>query len=238
MLQPRLNTIFNMLTACDTLVDIGTDHGLLVVEALCNCDIKRAIATDISAASVEKARRAVLSAGLQDRVNVFESDGFDNIEDTFEQAVLAGMGGPLIIKILENAEPKILPGTRLIIQPQNEYSYLREWLWTHKYKIERERLVIDKRYLYVVMSVLKTTEPLVYDEKDLVVGRNVEYNDIKTYKRYLKFLIGVRTETLKQIQHITDKSRIILGLTVDKYIKKLKNELTILESELARSDVE
>ena len=234
VLQPRLNTILNMLTPCNRLVDIGTDHALLAIEALKTLNINTVTATDISKAAVDKAQRAVNAAGLADRVDVFQSDGFESIETDFEQAVLAGMGGPLIIKILDQANRKIRPGTRLLVQPQNEYSYVREWLWNNEYHTEYEKIVVDKRYLYVVMAVEKAEDNMMFDSRELVIGRNVIYDDIDVYVRYLNFLSGVRESTLEQIKNITDRTRVILGMSVDKYIEKLDAEMQILQKELAR----
>jgi tRNA (adenine22-N1)-methyltransferase len=149
-MSPRLNAIMNMVPNVKTVADIGCDHGKAAVFLLEAGKAQNAICTDISAKSLRKAERLVLSRGLEKRVSFREGDGFGVLEDSeADAAIIAGMGGELIARILEEAK-ELAPDT-LVLSCNTKVETLRQWLCGNGYVIEDEELVTEGKRFYPVI---------------------------------------------------------------------------------------
>ena len=152
-LQPRLRLLAEMTPHGGRLADIGTDHGYLPVWLLQEGRIPSAIAADVGAEPLEHARRTAEeyeTQGLDFRL----CDGLSGIEpEETDTVVIAGMGGETIRDILR-AAPWAADGRHtLLLQPMTKVELLRGWLRENGYICTEERLVQDKRKLYVILSV-------------------------------------------------------------------------------------
>ena len=66
-LDPRLTALADLCPACRVFADIGTDHGRLGAYLLQVGRCRRALLTDISAPSLEKARKLIGALSLTNR---------------------------------------------------------------------------------------------------------------------------------------------------------------------------
>lgn len=153
-LQPRLAHIAS-LVPCDTrLADIGTDHGYLPVYLLRRGAIKSAIASDLRSEPLAHAKRSAAEYGIEENIDFRLCSGLDGISpDEVDTVVIAGMGGELIVKILEAAPWTRARALTLILQPQTKAEVLRRWLSENGYRFVKESLVRDKGTLYAVLCV-------------------------------------------------------------------------------------
>ena len=71
--QPRLYAGLCAVGKCSVLADIGTDHGFVSVYAVTNGIASRAIATDISKKSLDKAITLVEQMSLEDKISEINS---------------------------------------------------------------------------------------------------------------------------------------------------------------------
>ncbi len=182
-ISKRLLCCAELVPQCDTVADVGTDHGYLGVHLLQSGKCARVIAADLREKPLESAKanaaaygikafplggrwhRASPASPMTDEgasddgtpsfgMSFVQSDGLQKIEPgSFDALVLAGMGGDLIARIL--AEAPWLDGGpyTLILQPQSAANDLRRWIGERRWSIDRERLVRDGRFLYSVMAV-------------------------------------------------------------------------------------
>ena len=101
-LSRRLQTIADMIPRGKTVVDVGCDHGYLPIYLLKNHWIPGAVAVDVRPGPLERARRNIEAFGLEDYIETRLSDGLEAVAPGEGQVlVIAGMGGPLMEKILE-----------------------------------------------------------------------------------------------------------------------------------------
>ncbi len=153
-LQPRLACIASLVPQGARLADVGTDHGYLPVFLLQRGAIKSAIASDLRPEPLAHAKRSAREYGVEENIDFRLCSGLDAISpDEVDTVVIAGMGGELIVKLLEAA-----PWTRereltLILQPQSKPEVLRKWLTEKRYAFTKETLVRDKGTLYAVLCV-------------------------------------------------------------------------------------
>lgn len=153
-LGPRLRAIADLVPpACRCLADIGTDHGYIPARLLLDGRIRRAIAADIGAAPLDRARRTAERFGLEEGIDFRLGDGLAVLEPgEADVIVIAGMGGDSITGIL-SASAWSREGVLLILQPMSRAEVLRRWLPENGYTVESERLAEDKGVLYPILTV-------------------------------------------------------------------------------------
>jgi tRNA (adenine22-N1)-methyltransferase len=148
----RLDAILGVLD-CESLCDIGADHGKLPALAVIRGAAKRAIAADISAPSLKKAEKLAAALGLSDKIETRLSDGFESIDfDEADVFVIAGMGGYNIISILGKKPPP--RGKRLVLVPHRNAPELRAFLILNGYLITSDAAVLDGQRLYDIISAV------------------------------------------------------------------------------------
>lgn len=151
-LSGRLLAIAEMVPRVDTVADIGCDHGKLAVWLVKNGRARRAVCGDISAPSLEKARKKATEEGLSDRISARVGSGLSVLAPgEADAAVIAGMGGELIASILEDDIGKA-PDV-LVLSCHSMADVLRGWLADNGFYFEDEVLVEEGRHFYPIMRV-------------------------------------------------------------------------------------
>ena len=134
------------------LADIGTDHAYLPAALALKGSITSAVASDVRKGPLENAESNILRFGVQDIVRTVLSDGLDGISpEEADDIVIAGMGGELIIKIIDRAEWLRSNDKHLILQPMTRAEELRPYLLGSGFDIVNEKACIQGRKCYSVM---------------------------------------------------------------------------------------
>lgn len=152
-MNKRLTAIAALVNMGRGLVDVGTDHGYLPAY-LAQSGYKGALfASDINKGPLESAQRTAAEARLSDRIRFLLCDGLRLCPpDEIDTIVIAGMGGDMIVKILDEAEWCMDPRYHLILQPMTKAEVLRYWLVYNEFSIDSETIVEDCGTLYQILS--------------------------------------------------------------------------------------
>lgn len=152
--------ISNRLLACcgyinrgDRVADVGTDHGYLGIYLLTEGIAGSVIASDIAQQPLEASRRNARKFHVQNAMEFYLSDGAKDIPRDFDCIVCAGMGADTIMSILAGSPWLRDSRYRLILQCQSKRPELRQWLYDAGYRIRRETLAQDGKFIYTVMEV-------------------------------------------------------------------------------------
>lgn len=156
----RIEFLSELTKGYDKVIDIGSDHGLVLLEAFKKGYIKEAIASDLREKPLKQAMKNLENY----QVKFILSDGFLSVKDNFDVAIISGMGSHLICDILENA-PK--ENQIFILQPNDKIEVLRKYLALHHFKIIDEYVIYDK-FFYVILKVIRGHMSLA--EMDLYLG--------------------------------------------------------------------
>ena len=153
-LSKRLETIASLVPKGSIVADIGTDHGyipiFLVSEGIC----PRAYAMDVRKGPLERAEEHVKEYGLEEKITLRLSDGLHKLNPKeADTVVIAGMGGELICRILEEGRHVWESTERFILSPQSELSFVRAYLEKNGFAILREKMLKEEGKYYVVMEV-------------------------------------------------------------------------------------
>lgn len=151
-LGKRLDTIVNFCSRTRTIVDIGCDHGQITAELILQAKAYQVIATDISSASINKAVRLASQLNILPFISFREGDGFAPITkyDKIDSAVIAGMGGSEIIKILQESKVRV---NELVLQPMTDAVKLRGYLLQIGFKIVQDIVIKEGDNYYTIIKV-------------------------------------------------------------------------------------
>ena len=158
-------------------VDVGTDHAYLPIYLVRQGICSRALACDINQGPLQSAKEHIAAAGLENQIDTLLTDGLHGVEPFAPSDILIfGMGGELIVKILEEAPWVRDPNIGLILQPMSRAAILRRYLGSHGFAIREEALSRSGK-IYQTIHAVYCGENTVYNEEELLLGRwNIENN--------------------------------------------------------------
>lgn len=151
-LDERLALCASFVRRDKKIADVGTDHAYLPIWLVKQGITYSAVAADIRVGPLKNAENNIAENGLSDRIQTVLSDGLEKISpDEADDIVIAGMGGELMIKIIESAPWLKNNEKRLILQPMTRAEELREYLCTAGFCIMEEKACISCKKSYSVM---------------------------------------------------------------------------------------
>lgn len=154
-LTDRLAAAVSLIPQGAVIADIGTDHAYIPVSVCESGHCPSAIAADIVPGPLAAAVAHVRGAGLTDRIDCRLGDGLTCVKaGEVDGAVICGMGGPLMVRILQTSYAVWQSLKFVVLQPQSDAGALRRYLYEHGWHIEDERLVIDDGRLYELMRAV------------------------------------------------------------------------------------
>ena len=152
----RLKAVAAMVGPGLVLADVGCDHGYIPIYLIQKGQIPRAIAMDINQGPLLRAREHIREWGLEAYIETRLSDGLKALEPGEAQClVIAGMGGPLMERILTQGAPVLKDMKELILQPQSEIGHFRQFLAENGYRIIEEDMVEEEKKYYPMMKAVQ-----------------------------------------------------------------------------------
>ncbi len=210
-LSKRLQAVADLVDNGICVADIGTDHGYIPIYLVQSEKCKRAIAMDVNKGPLLRATEHIEEEGLTKQIETRLSDGLSALsEGECDCAVIAGMGGALVIKILEQGKHCAKAMKSLVLQPQSELFKVRSYLCENGYQIIAEDMVEEEGKYYPMMKVIP--------------GNNEQYQPIELL--YGKHLLKQKHPVLLQYldKEIRTKEQILQGLT-EEQSEKIQKEL-------------
>lgn len=188
-LSKRLNLIISMVPECDTIADIGTDHGFVPISLVESGRAKHAVASDIVPGPVERALSHVREHQLTDRISVRQGPGLSTLSvGEADCIVIAGMGGLLMAEILDADFETAKSAKTLILSPHTEIPALRLYLSKYGFRIVEEEMVKEDGKFYVVMKAepVEETELQTLSETELMYGPVLLQKRPEVFLEYLR----------------------------------------------------
>jgi tRNA (adenine22-N1)-methyltransferase len=139
-----------LASSCSTMADVGCDHGQIGLAFLKGGLCQRALMIDISEPSLNKARQLFLREGYGDRACFLVGDGLLPAGEA-QCAVIAGMGGKLIVQLLTAARDRAREMEYLVLQPNNSLGLVRGYLAEHGFVIRDEAICFENGRHYALI---------------------------------------------------------------------------------------
>ncbi len=154
-LSKRLQQAVNFVTKGYRVADVGCDHGFVSIWLVQQQISPNVIAMDVRKGPLAAAKEHVEAAGLVPYITLRLSDGVEKLQPgEVDCLFLAGMGGPLMLRILEQGAEKIETMQELVLQPQSEIPLVRRTLRAWGFAIVEEEMVLEDGKYYPMFRVL------------------------------------------------------------------------------------
>lgn len=199
MLGARLSTCVKYVREGAILADVGTDHAYLPIWLLKSGRIKFAYASDIAEKPLMQAKSNAEKYEVTDSLKTICAPGLSAVPEDATDIVIAGMGGQMIIGILQSAERLKNEAVNLVLQPMKDEPLLRKWLFENGYYIKAESAVIDGGKVYTVINAAYTEKSLEnISDIDFYIGKLETSNASrlygeKTVRKLNKEIIGLKS---------------------------------------------
>ena len=218
MKKLRLEEIINLVDDNSIVADIGTDHGIVPYELIKSNKAKKVIASDISEKSLDKLREKLDYLDEPEKIILNVSDGLDNLNEyQVDTIIISGMGGNLIVDILNKNIDVAKSANCLILGANNSLSVLRKFLHDNSFEIIEEVDLFENDKYYQIIKIK--------------VGKQLFSNDYEY--EFGKFLIDNKSENLKQYikQQIENKKTILSNIS-EKDSDNVKNAIDNIKIEI------
>lgn len=220
----RMSAVAALVQNGKGLVDVGTDHGQLPAYLAASGYSGALYASDINEGPLTAARRTADAAGLSDRIRFLLCDGLTLCPpDEIDTIVIAGMGGDMIVKILDEAEWCMKDRYRLILQPMTKAEVLRYWLVNNEFAIEEETITEENGILYQIICARFGGRTSLSDA-ELFLGKRELCASPELYERQLERIIGRFEHALGGMKIGEGDARLTLYREVLVQLKELKTK--------------
>jgi len=215
----RLKTIASLVKH-NAVLDIGSDHALLPVYLAENNADVRICATEIGEGPFNISKKAVISAGLSHKIELRRGDGLSPvIAGEFETAVIAGMGGMVIIGILSGFPEKARAFKQLILQPQRDAAAVRRFLYENNFYINNEAMLFEECRYYTIIDAAPGVSPDTYSSLEYEFGRKLIEKKCGVLKKYIE-------------NEIIQKKRVIANIPGGERFNELQGYIEMCEEVL------
>lgn len=206
-LSDRLTAIVNMVPPCRQAADVGTDHGFVPITLVEQGIAGRAIAMDVRPGPLARAESHIREHGLTQQIETRLSDGLAALKPgEADVVIIAGMGGGLILRILEEGRRLWDSMDAFILSPQSDIDQVRRYLRENGLTIAKENMLREDGKYYVVMKAAHgaaSEESYIYDK----YGRRLIEEAHPVLAEYLNREEQKIKDILKQLSHTpTSKS--------------------------------
>lgn len=160
-LSKRLQAVADMVTAGNRVADVGCDHGYVSIYLIQHGISPYVIAMDVNKGPLLRAKEHIEGERLTDYIELRLSGGVDALcigeADTI---ICAGMGGRLMVRILEQDADVTSHMKEWVLQPQSELSLVRAYIRSRGCTIVDEKMIYEDGKFYPVIKVrTKGAEP-------------------------------------------------------------------------------
>lgn len=209
-LSIRLQAIADLVDNCESIADIGTDHGYIPIYLVKKGVCKKAIASDINKGPINKAKMNIGFDGLNDKIKCCHGPGLKPLKVGEANAiVIAGMGGNLIRDILLADLNKVKKYEFMILQPTQNPEVLREFLYNNEYEIIDENIIFEDKTYYEMFKVKykKNAEKLNLDSIFYEISPVLLRKKHILINNYINFKIGKNNKVIKNIKQDTELAK-------------------------------
>lgn len=207
-ISKRLERVAGLVTR-DVVADIGTDHGYVPIYLYQKGKIRKAFACDVRKGPLEKCRQNIALYSAQSVIEPRLGSGLTPLAPgEAKTAIMAGMGGMLIVHILQDSPEVAASLEELVLSPQRDFGAVRKYLHQIGFSICAEHMLKEDGKPYVLMRCEKGAEQysreidylygkLLLEQKNPVL-RELLLHEAAKYERLLYHLEQNPTENAKK----------------------------------------
>ena len=201
-LSKRLQALADMVTPGNQVADVGCDHGYLSIYLVQQGISPKVIAGDVRKGPLSAAKAHVAEHRLEAYIETRLSDGLAEYKPgEADTLICAGMGGPLMQRILMEHRAVTSTFKELILQPQSELEEFRVFLRNQALEVVEENILCEDGKYYFMFRVIPRGE---------VDCEETDENYRRLCDKYGKKLLEKRHPVLKEYLEKSLKSNQVI----------------------------
>ena len=198
-LSKRLSAVAELVSDGLVVADVGTDHGYIPIHLLESGKCEKAFAMDVNEGPLKRARDHIAIHGLSRKIELRLSDGVRALKPgECDCVVVAGMGGGLAIKIMDEGKKVFRNLKEFVLQPQSELSKVRAYLYEEGYLVVKEDMVEEDGKFYPMMKVTNGQDEK-YTKIELRYGKGLLKDKHPVLKVFLEKEISSKENILRNL---------------------------------------
>ncbi len=224
-LSKRLQAVADLVSGGLTVADVGTDHGYIPIYLVEQEKCKKAFALDVNKGPLLRAKEHIAQHELENRIETRLSDGVKALSvGECDCVIIAGMGGALTIKIMEEGRDVFQSLKEFVLQPQSELAKVRKYLCDNHYIILKENIVLEDGKYYPMMKV-KSGEAQNYTQAEMCYGKCLLADKNLILKQFLEKEVRTKEKILSDLQSESSEH-------IQNRIQELQEELALVNEAL------
>lgn len=234
-LSKRLLSVAQMVPKSHVVADIGCDHAHVAIYLIEKDIAEKVIACDVNKGPLLQADANIRAFGYEEKIELRLSDGFEKIE-TFEadSVVIAGMGGQLMMRILNDSRNKTAKDTSFILQPQSDLPIFRGYLRDNDFTILEENMVSEDGKYYPMMLAKRGIGLGLYDDNYDVPEEGLKYGEL-LLKHKNQCLLSFLEKEKKQLETVLKELRSnARSISAMERIETVEHELYVNQNAMRR----
>ena len=200
-ISQRLRIVGDFVTQ-KTVADIGTDHAYVPIYLHKKGNIEKVIACDINEKPLQKAQQNIKLHHAENKIITRLGNGLQPLQPyEVDSIVISGMGGMLMIELMEQSLNIIKTIKELILCPHLDVTAVRKYLHNIGYVITDEKMIQECGNFYTILRAIPGKQK--YDKEiEYIFGRVLLEKKDAVLKEYI---INEKMRLKKIEQHLYDK---------------------------------
>lgn len=229
-LSKRMQAVADLVTVGNKVADIGTDHAYIPIYLIEKNLSPAVLAMDINEGPLQIAQNHIKENNLAGKIELRLSNGFEKLNPyEVDTAIIAGMGGPLVIRILDTYKDVTKSLKEMILQPQSEIAKVREYLLKEGYEFLEEDIVVEDGKYYPMMKIstckCDKNNIQLWNKAELEYGKLLLEKKHPVLYQFLNRELHIRAQILEKL---TEQS----GDRIMKRKSEIQEEIEIIQKGL------
>ncbi len=199
----RLKSLVKYVSQNDNIMDVGCDHALLDIYLVQSNTVNKMYVGDVNANALANGKENIEKYALEKNITPILSYGIERINEfPIDTIIISGMGSKNIIDILSS--PNLDRVYKLILQSNNNYFELRQFLGSKGFEIYEEEVIEDAKKTYINIVAIRSNNIINYSNLECEFGpilskrkENLEYFE-SLHKSYENIYYASKSESAKE----------------------------------------
>ena len=184
-LSERMLRTAGFVSRGNRTADVGCDHAYTSIYLIEQGIAPRVIAMDVNAGPLARAKENVRKFGVEETVDLRLSDGLAKLlPGEADTVLIAGMGGPLMERILTAYPETVAAVKELVLQPQSEIAEFRRFVQNIGFRITEEDMLFEDGKYYTILRAEHGTEEL-WTEEEYLYGKRLKKTALPVLREFL-----------------------------------------------------
>jgi len=214
----RLLSLCGMVNRGSYIADVGSDHCALPIYLFERGLIRGAMAIENKKKPFERMKKAIEATPFPIIASL--SDGLKELNKEVDTVILAGMGGNLIIDILEKGRNKLDNVETIVVDAHSDRPKVIAFLAKEGYHLAQNEFLYDAGVYYDIMKWEKGAPSALYGELELKYGPLNVLTKPKEWQNWLRHKIIEKRAIIEEIGIRNEKV-----ITLEKEINEMEELL-------------